>query len=89
MSMNLYLAFLDKKKRPVHRVDLVQTSTNITMDILGYHPASSIRFEARLGRYLRYVESQFDQEIMEYEKKKIQEALDTYGDDYEPDWYMI
>lgn len=89
MSLNLHLAFIDKKKRPVHRVDLVQTPTKITTDILGYHPAYSISFEARLERYLKYVESQFDQEIVEYERNKIQQALDTYGDDYEPDWFMM
>lgn len=89
MSMNLYLHFIDKKGRSVNKVDLIQTSTNETLEILGYHPALSIRFNDRFERYLKCVEHHHGQEILEFEKRKIQEALDAYGDDYEPDWYMM
>lgn len=93
MSMNLCLEFLDDKGKCVKKVDLIQTPTNDTLEILGYHPPLDINFEARLGRYLEWVKENrppaCDWDLVESERKKIQEALNTYGDDYKPNWYML
>lgn len=89
MSMNLYLEFLDTKGRSVKKVDLIQTPTNTTLEILGYHPPLDTDFETRLYRYLKWVKERFDEDILALEKDKIQEAIDTYGEDYKPSWYML
>lgn len=89
MSMNLYLEFLDDKGRCVKLVDLIQTPTSDTMEILGYHPPSDTDFETVRYRYFKWVAEHFDRDILELEKDKIQEATDRYSDDYKPSWYML
>lgn len=90
MSMNLYLEFYDSKDRCVNRIDLIQTSTNTTLKILGYHSSmcadNPLHFKVVFDRYLAWVKKLFDPSILETERNKIQEAIDEYGDDYIPKW---
>lgn len=88
MNMNLHLKFVDSKGRTVKEVNLLQTPTDDSIEVIGQNES----FEAVRDRYLGWVREKsirFDWNILRREQELIQNAIDEYGDDYIPEWYIV
>ena len=81
--MNLALIYRDINNRVVHKVELLQTPTNLTYKALDSNNPKVV--------YLDWVKDLYEEEkwIFINEYQKLKDAQDLYGKDYNEEWYAI
>ena len=91
MPMNLDLSFEDSEGREIHSIDLMQTSTIDTYQILGDADST---FDEIFSRYVKWLKKRAKEwdwpiEVVKSSIYEVQQAFDFYSPNYIPVWSAI